>query len=98
MFIILIYLPRPINSRNTIVRKGELAVVFLGSIFLKTLNMRSRVNCLLKTSISNNTHSVCCFKTDQRGQSPSKNEEMTGQTSNVAFMLTGQFLKTALKN
>ena len=51
VFIILIYLPRPINSRNTIVRIGKLAVVFLaGNIFLETLNTHSRVKSLLKTS------------------------------------------------
>ena len=30
---------RPINSRNAIMRKGRLAVVFLGSVFLKTLKI-----------------------------------------------------------
>ena len=48
VFIMLIYLLRPIYSLNTIVRIGGLAVVFLGSIFLKTLNMHSRVKSLLK--------------------------------------------------
>ena len=51
---------------------GGPAVVFLGSIFLKTLNMHSRVKSLLKTSILTYiaiiwhiifpiTHTVCCF-------------------------------------
>ena len=52
----LIYLPRPIYSRNTIVGIGGLVVVFLGSMFLKTLNMYSRVKSLLKTSILTYLH------------------------------------------
>ena len=41
-----------INSRNMIMRKGRLAVVFLGSIFPKTLKMHSQVKSLIKkTSI-----------------------------------------------
>ena len=54
VFMLSIYLPRPINSRNTIMRKSWLAVVFLGSIVLKTLilnKMYSQVKFLLKTSI-----------------------------------------------
>ena len=113
-----------ISSCNTIMRKGRLAVVFLGSIFLKTLKMHynSQVKSLLKTSkltyivdsltysISNNTHplpvvsTTSCYRAQnsvlhERSTLKSvQNEEMTGQTSNVAFMLTGQFLKNTYKN
>ena len=41
--------PRPINSRNNIMKK--VAVVFLGSIFLKTVKMHSQLKSLLKSSI-----------------------------------------------
>ena len=47
VFMILIYLPRPVSNHNTIMRKGRLAVVFLGSIFPKSLKMRSQVKSLL---------------------------------------------------
>ena len=56
VFMLLIYLPRPINSRNTIMRKGRLVVVILGSMFLKTLKVRSQVKDLLNTSILNYLH------------------------------------------
>ena len=41
----------PIDSRNTITRKGRLAVIFLSNMFPKTLKMNSHVKFLLKTSI-----------------------------------------------
>ena len=75
MFMILIYLPRPINSHNTIMRKGRLAVLFLGSIFPKTLKMHSQVKSLLTEPlyllilrlfdifISNNTHRLFVVST-----------------------------------
>ena len=47
VFMILIYLPRPINGHNTIMRKGRLAVLFLVSIFPKTLKTHSQVKSLL---------------------------------------------------
>ena len=113
---ILIYLPRPINSRNAIMRKGRLAVVFLGSIFPKTLKMHSQVKSLLTEPlylltlrlfdilISNNTHRLlvvsttsCRYSAQNNGRpersKPVQNEELTGQTSNVAFMLNGQFFE-----
>ena len=112
---ILIYLPRPINSRNTIMRKGRLAVVFLGGIFPKTLKMHSQVKSLLTKPlylltlrlfdilISNNTHRLlvvsasCRYSAQNNGRpersKPVQNEELTGQTSNVAFMLNGQFFE-----
>ena len=72
---ILIYLPRPINSHNTIMRKGRLAVVFFGSIFPKTLKMHSQVKYrlteplylltlrLFDIFISNNTHRLLVVST-----------------------------------
>ena len=115
MFMLLIYLPRPINSRNMIMRKGRLAVVFLGSIFPQTLKMHSQVKSLQKPLyllisrlfeyfISNNIHRLlvvsstsCRYKAQNNGgperSNSVQNEELTGQTSNVAFMLNGQFLK-----
>ena len=72
---LLVYLPRPINSRNTIIRKNWFAIVFLGSIFLKTLKMHSQVKSLLKilytylhcdfltNFISNNTHRLLVLST-----------------------------------
>ena len=72
---ILIYLPRPINSHNTIMRKGRLAVFFLGSMFPKTLKMHSQVKSLLTEPlylltlllfdifISNNTHRLLVVST-----------------------------------
>ena len=68
-------LPRPINSHNTIMRKGRLAVVFLGSIFPKSLKMHSQVKSLLTEPlylltlrlfdvfISNNTHRLLVVST-----------------------------------
>ena len=47
------YLSRPINGPNTIMSKGWFAVVFLDSVFLKTLKLHSQVKSLLKTSILN---------------------------------------------
>ena len=112
-----------ISSCITIMRNGRLPVVFLGSIFLKTLKMHynSQVKSLLKTSkltyivdsltysFSNNTHSLpvvsttSCYRA-QNSVLPERstlksvqNEEMTGQTPNVALMLTGQFLKNTYK-
>ena len=51
VFMLLIYLSRPIISRNTIMRKVRLTVFFLGSIFPKTLKKHSQVKYHLKTSI-----------------------------------------------
>ena len=59
---LLIYLPKPINSRNTIMRKGRLVVVILGSIFLKTLKVRSQVKDLLNTFILNSSSSSSSSK------------------------------------
>ena len=59
---ILIYLPRPINSHNTIMRKGRLAVVFLGSIFPKPLKMHSQVKSLL-TELNFYTYLHCDYLT-----------------------------------
>ena len=115
LFIILICLPRPINSHNTIMRKGRLAVVFLGSIFPKSLKMHSQVKFLLTEPlylltlrlfdifISNNTRRLlvsntsCLFRAQNNGRPERsksvQNEELIGQTSNVAFMLNGQFFE-----
>ena len=116
VFMILIYLPRPINSHDTIMRKGRLAVVFLGSIFPKTLKMHSQVRSLLTEPlylltlrlfnifIANNTHRLlvvsttsCRYRAQNNGRPERsksvQNEELTGQTSNVAFMLNGQFFE-----
>ena len=113
---ILIYLPRPINGHNTIMRKGQFAVLFLGSIFPKTLKMHSQVKSLLTESlylltlplfavfISNNTHrllvvsTASCRSRAQNNGRPEwskyvQNEELSGQTSNVAFMLNGQLFE-----
>ena len=115
---ILIYLPRPINSPNTIMRKGRLAVVFLGSIFPKTLKMHCQLKSLLTEPlylltlrlfaidifISNNTHRLlvvsttsCRYRVQNNGRpewsKSVQNEELTGQTSNVAFMFTFKLRK-----
>ena len=107
-------IPRPINSRNTITRKRRLAVVFLGSIFPKTLKMHCQVKSLLTEPlylltlrlfdifISNNTHRLlvafttsCRYRAQNNGRPERsksvQNEELTGQTSNVAFMFVFMF-------
>ena len=68
-------IPRPINSRNTITRKGRLAVVFLGSTFPKALKMHCQVKSLLTEPlclltlrlfdifIPNNTHRLLVAST-----------------------------------
>ena len=118
---ILIYLPRPINSHNTIMRKAQLAVVFLSSIFPKTLKMHSQVKSLLTESlylltfrlfdifISNNTHRLlvsasttsCRYRAQNNGRPERsksvQNEELTGLTSNVAFVLDGQCFENTWK-
>ena len=114
-------IPRPINSRNTIMRKGRLAVVFLGSIFPKTLKMHCLVKSLLTEPlylltlrlfdilISNNTHrlrvvsTTSCRCRAQNNGRPERsksvqNEELTGQTSNVAFMFAFKIRKKNLKH
>ena len=98
-------------------RKGGLAVVFLGSIFPKILKMHSQVKSLLTEPLylltlrlfdiftSNNTHrplvvstTSCRYRAQNNGR-PERStksvqkEELTGQTSNVAFMLNGQFFE-----
>ena len=85
---ILIYLPRPINSHNTIMRKGRLAVLFLGSIFPKSLKMHSQVKSLLTEPlylltlrlfdifISNNTHRLLAVSTTSC-RSRAENRELT---------------------
>ena len=116
VFMILIYLPRPVNSHNTIMMKGRLAVVFLGSIIPKTLKMHSQVKSLLTEPlylltlrlfdifISNNTHRLlvvstisCRYRAQNNGRversKSVQNEELTGQTSNVAFILNGHFFE-----
>ena len=107
VFMILIYLPRPINSHNTIVRKGRLAVVFLGSIFPKSLLTEPLYLLTLRSFdifTSNNTHrllvasTTSCRSRAQNNGRPERstsvrNEELTGQTFNVAFMLNGQFFE-----
>ena len=116
VFMILIYLPRPVNSHNTIMMKGRLAVVFLGSIIPKTLKMHSQVKSLLTEPlylltlrlfdifISNNTHRLlvvstisCRYRAQNNGRAERsksvQNEELTGQTSNVAFILNGHFFE-----
>ena len=71
------------RSRNSIMSECRFAVVFLGSIFLKTLKMHSQVRSLLKTLsylrlfnifYSNNTHTACdcCFYPPLMLQSSSK--------------------------
>ena len=107
-------IPRPINSRNTIMRKGRLAVVFLGSIFPKTLKMHCQVKSLITEPlyllklrsfdifISNNTHRLrvvsttsCRYRAQNNGRPERsksvQNEELTCQTSNVAFMFAFMF-------
>ena len=112
-----------INSHNTIMRKGRLAVVFWGSIFPKTLKMHCQVKSLLTEPlyflitlrlfdifISNNTHRLlvvsitsCRYRAQNNGRfdrsKSVQNEELTGQTSNVAFMFAFMFtFKTCKKN
>ena len=71
------------RSRNSKMSECRFAVVFLGSIFLKTLKMHSQVRSLLKTLsylrlfnifYSNNTHTACdcCFYPPLMLQSSSK--------------------------
>ena len=96
-------------------RKGRLAVVFLGSIFPKTLKMHCQVKSLLNlytylrihcnylTYLFLITHTDCLLFLPHhvvyRAQNSARpersksvqNEELTGQTSNVAFMFVFTF-------
>ena len=96
-------------------RKGRLEVVFLNSgVFLgggnsgkiSPKNFCTYLHCdYLTYSISNNTHTVCCFyhillqSSKYRPTSGSVQiEEMTDLTSNVAFVFTSQFFEKYVKN